>query len=204
MEGSINMFKDYRNIILIMTLIMVLCLFLAGDVMAQGGFTTPLWVSLPPYNVLWPLWSPGLSPIDPVTGLTTPLLTSLTRNTVLPAQPGLVWDPCQPVPFLLYNTPSTFGSGLLYYHEAYGLNPWPPSYMLDPITGAPAPIPLPLAWSLLSPYASGEWEYYVPMANAYYALTFGLTGQAFLDLLQPFDIWGPVLRVGVPTTPIIL
>ena len=41
--------------------------------------------------------------------------------------------------------------------------------MLDPITGAPAPIPLPLSWSLIGPYASGEWEYYVPMANLYYA-----------------------------------
>jgi hypothetical protein len=193
-----NMFKSCKSLILIMTLIIILSLMIAGSILAQ------YWTIMPPYNVLWPLWSPGLSPIDPITGLTTPLVSSLTSSTVLPVQPGLVWDPCQPVPFLLYNTPPTFGSGLLWYHEAFGLNPWPPSYMLDPVTGAPAPIPLPLAPTLLSPYASGEWEYYVPMANIFYALTFGLTGQAFLDLLQPFDIWGPVLRTGVPTTPIIL
>ncbi|MGA1867938.1 MAG: hypothetical protein ACMUJM_05250 [bacterium] len=201
-----NMLKGSRNFILIMMIIMALCLVCAGNASAQA-LTVPYWSIMPPYNVLWPLWSPGLSPIDPVTGLTTPLVSSVTRNTVLPVQPGLVWDPCQPVPYLLYNTPPTVGSGLLYYHEAYGLNPWPPAYMLDAITGAPAPIPLPqltpFSPTYLSPYASGEWEYYVPIANIYYALTFGLSGQAFLDLLDPFDIWGPVLRTGVPTTPII-
>ena len=41
-------------------------------------------------------------------------------------------------------------------------------------------------------------------ANIFYALTFGLSGQPFLDLLQPIDIWGPVSRTGVPLTPIIL
>ncbi|MGA1867941.1 MAG: hypothetical protein ACMUJM_05265 [bacterium] len=193
-----SMLKRSRNFILVLTFMMAFCLLFIGGAAAQ------YWTIMPPYNVLWPLWSPGLSPISPVTGLTTPLVSSLTRDTVLPVQPGLVWDPCQPVPFLLYNTPPTVGSGLLYYHEAYGINPWPPDYMLDPITGAPAPIPLPLAPTLLAPYASGEWEYYVPIANIYYALTFGLSGAEFLNLLQPFDIWGPVLRTGVPTTPIIL
>jgi len=193
-----NMLKHCRSLILIMILMVALYLVFAVSIQAQ------YWTIMPPYNVLWPLWSPGLSPLSPITGLTTPLVSSLTRNTILPVQPGLVWDPCQPVPYLLYNTPPTFGSGLLYYHEAYGINPWPPSYMLDPLTGAPAPIPLPLAPTLLAPYASGEWEYYVPMANVFYALTFGLSGPEFLSLLQPFDIWGPVLRTGVPTTPIIL
>ena len=83
------MFRRCRNIILLMTVMMILCLSCTGDAIAQGGFTTPLWVALPPYNVMWPLWSPALSPISPITGLTTPLLTSLTRNTVLPVQPGL-------------------------------------------------------------------------------------------------------------------
>ena len=129
----------------------------------------------------------------------------------LAAGHGLVWDPTYLIgsdpgyiPFLLYNTPPAFGSGLLYYHDAYGLNPWPPAYLLDPITGNPAPIALPDAWSILSPYELGEFEYYVPIANLYYALTFGLTGQAFLDLLWPWDIWGPTTRTGVPLTPIIL
>ena len=169
------------------------------------------WAAMPPYNILWPLWSPALSPIDPVTGLTTPLITELTRNTVLPVQPALVWDPSYiigsdpgQVPYLLYNTPPEFGFGLLYYHDIYGLNPWPPNYLLDPITQEPLPLSLPLGWSILSPYALGEFEYYVPIANLFYATTFGLTGQSFLDLLWPWDIWGPTTRTGVPLTPIIL
>ena len=100
-NGGIKlMFKHCRCLILIMTLLIVLYLCYAGSVQSQ------YWTIMPPYNVLWPLWSPGLSPIDPITGLTTPLVSSLTSNTVLPVQPGLVWDPCQPVPFLLYNIPS--------------------------------------------------------------------------------------------------
>ena len=43
-----------------------------------------LWEPLPPYNLLWPLWSPVLSPPDPVTGEPTPLVDSLYENTVLP------------------------------------------------------------------------------------------------------------------------
>jgi len=185
-------------------LVAVVGFIIPTSAQAQGGVLTPYWAAIPPYNIMWPLWSPGLSPLDPITGYTTPLVTSLTRDTVLPVQPGLVWDPYQSVPYLLYNTPPTFGSGLLYYHEAYGLNPWPPSYMLDPISGTPSPITLPLGWSLSAPIASGEFEYYVPMANIYYALNYGLSGPEFLNLLQPYDIWGPVLRTGVPTTPIIL
>jgi len=193
------MFKGKRYLITLGTfLIIISCLILLPIAEAQ------YWTALPPYNILWPLWSPGLSPIDPVTGFTTPLLTSITRDTVLPVQPALVWDPYQTVPYLLYNTPPTFGTGLLYYHDVYGINPWPPSYLLDPVTQAPAPISLPLSWSLLSPYALGEFESYVPIANIIYSLTYGLSGQSFLDLLQPFDIWGPTTRTGIPLTPIIL
>jgi hypothetical protein len=199
-KSSSLMFMILASIILIMA---VLLFFTSG--LAQ------YWTALPPYNILWPLWSPALSPIDPVTGLTTPLITTLTKNTVLPVQPALVWDPSYiigsdpgQVPYLLYNTPPEFGFGLLYYHDIYGLNPWPPNYLLDPITKEPLPLSLPLGWSILSPYALGEFEYYVPIANLFYATTFGLTGQAFLDLLQPWDIWGPTTRTGVPLTPVIL
>ena len=198
--------KIFINI-LIYAFILVICI----DLIIQTSVQAQYWTALPPYNILWPLWSPALSPIDPATGFTTPLITSLTSNTILPVQPGLVWDPSYGVgsdpgyaPYLLYNTPPEFGSGLLYYHDLYGLNPWPPDYLLDPVTKEPAPIPLPLAWSLLSPYALGEFEYYVPIANILYATTFGLTGQPFLDLLQNWDIWGPSTRTGVPLTPIIL
>ena len=149
------------------------------------------WAALPPYNVLWPLWSDVLSPENPITGLHTPLVTALTRNTILPIQPALAWDPCQPagsgIPWALYNTPATLGAGLLFYDPFYGMNPWPPSYMLDPITGAPAPIALPLGWSVLSPTPFKGLAWYIPLANAYYANQFGLP---LSGLLTAVDIWG--------------
>ena len=62
-----------------------------------------LWKAIPPYNVLWPLWSPILSPPDPVTGLPSPLVTTLNESTYLPVQPAMVWDPSLPYFHLLYN-----------------------------------------------------------------------------------------------------
>ncbi|MGA1823240.1 MAG: hypothetical protein ACMUIP_01160, partial [bacterium] len=120
--------------------------------MASGGLFVPssvdaqYWQALPPYNVLWPLWSevwsPLVGPPDPITLLPTPvpLLSELTSSTILPFQPALAWDPTQPAPWLLYNTPSTVGSGLLFFDQAYGLNAWPPPYLQDSVTGLPAPI----------------------------------------------------------------
>ena len=149
------------------------------------------WAALPPYNVLWPLWSDILSPVNPTTGLATPLVPALTRNTILPVQPVLAWDPCQPsgsgIPWLLYNTPAPLGPGLLFYDPFYGLNSWPPSYMLDAITGAPSPIALPLGWSVLLPTDPKNLQWYLPLANAYYANRFGLP---LTGLLTAVDIWG--------------
>ena len=102
------------------------------------------WTNLAPYNLLWPLWSPPLSPLDPVTKLQAPIITSLSRDTILPVQPGLCWDPIAfpkgPV-WLLYNTPPAFGGGLLYWNSTYGINPFPPSYLSTP-SGYPIPIAL--------------------------------------------------------------
>ncbi len=147
--------------------------------------------------MLWPLWSPPLvtdfNP-DPLVLLgTTPIIPALTRNTILPVQPLLAWDPCQPggsgIPWLLYNSPLPLGPQLLFYDPFYGLNPWPPSYMLDPVTGAPAPISLPLGWSILLPTALKSLNWYLPLANAYYANLFGLS-LPDLGLLTAVDIWG--------------
>ena len=162
---------------------------------ATGIFISPFmaraqyWAALPPYNVLWPLWSPALSPVDPVTGVATPLVTTLTQNTILPVQPALAWDPLQPggsgFPWLLYNTPAAFGGGLLYWDVYYGLNQWPPTYMLDSVSGAPAPISLPLSWSVLLPTGLNEWL--VPLANAMYSYQYGVP---ISSLLTSADIWG--------------
>ena len=150
------------------------------------------WSLMPPYNVLWPLWSPALSPINPVTGLATPLVSQLISTTILPVQPALAWDPCQPLPWALFNVPPIFGGGLVFFDEIYGLHPWPPPYLQDPITGAPAPITWsPLAtWSLIAPTDVGHIEYLIPVANITFALTYGLSGQSVLNLLTPAQIWG--------------
>ena len=84
------------------------------------------WTPLPPYNTLWPLWSPALSPLDDA-GVPVPLVTSLAPGTVLPVQPGLTWDPSVDYPWLLYNTPV----GMAYFDPLYGVNYWPPSNFLD-------------------------------------------------------------------------
>ena len=122
------------------------------------------WVALPPYNTLWPLWSPALSPINAVTGYPTPIVTNLAKTTVLPSQPGLTWDPAWPNPWLLYNTPS----GMLFYDPLYGINLWPPSYLIDPVSGAPVPISLPAGYADLAPTAATWIQTTIPIANSTY------------------------------------
>ncbi len=96
------------------------------------------WTALPPYNTLWPLWSPALSPVDAATGLPVPIVSSLGPSTVLPVQPGLTWNPSLSYPWLLYNTPV----GLAYFDPLYGVNFWPPSSFVGS-AGAAVPIGLP-------------------------------------------------------------
>ena len=121
------------------------------------------WINLPPYNTLWPLWSPPLSPENPLTGLPTPIVSNLRPSTVLPVQPGLTWDPRLDYPWLLYNTPI----GMAYYDPYYGVNTWPPKYLQDPITGLPAPIDLSLitGWSTLAPTSTAWLSSNLPVAN---------------------------------------
>ena len=126
------------------------------------------WTSLKPYNTLWPLWSPALSPVDPITGKTVPVVSNLTSTTVLPVQPGLTWDPAWPNPWLLYNTPQ----GLLFYDPLYGINQWPPNYLIDPTTGAPIPITLPAGFPLLAPTDVSWLQNNLPTANTTYQLSF--------------------------------
>lgn len=150
------------------------------------------WQALPPYNLLWPLWSPALSPADPVTGVSIPLINDLTNETILPVQPAMVWDPAQQFPWLLYNIPSVLGGGLTYFNPYYGLNPWPPSYLTDPVSGAPAPITLPLGFGLLPPTEIDDFGPFFNAANTTYAILYPPSqfNFSFTSFLTPADVWG--------------
>ncbi|MEW5801031.1 MAG: hypothetical protein AB1847_02895 [bacterium] len=126
------------------------------------------WKALPPYNTLWPLWPSVLSPKDPITGVPTPIVTNLSRTTVLPVQPGLTWDPSWAYPFLLYNTPV----GMAYYDPFQGVNTWPPNYLLNPTTGLPQPITLALGYQYLTPTSATWLSNNVPVANLTYLSTY--------------------------------
>jgi len=143
------------------------------------------WVSIPPYNTLWPLWSPILSPPDPITQVSTPIVTSLSRSTILPVQPSITWDPQMPYPWFLYNTP--FGLG--YYDIVYeSISLWPPCYLINPLTFAAVPITLPSGYSNLPPISTTFLSEYVVTANEEYNDQFG--PNAFLltalQLLAPY------------------
>ncbi|MGA1875706.1 MAG: right-handed parallel beta-helix repeat-containing protein, partial [bacterium] len=134
-------------------------------VMIPSSIQAQYWLPLPPYNLLWPLWSSELSPPDPITGIPTPIVSALTQNTYLPVQPGIVWNPNLSYPWLLYHS---LLFGMVYYDPLYGINTWPPVNLLDPITGLPQPLALPAGWSMLSP-TSPEWlETNIPIADLYY------------------------------------
>jgi len=159
---------------------------------AIGIIGTPLsqaqyWEALPPYNLLWPLWSPVLSPV-PATGMPVPvpLVSSLDNTTILPVQPALVWDPAQMYPWLMYNIPSGFGGGLAYFDAFYGLNPFPPPYLLD-TAGAPLPIGLPVGFDALPPTDIAAFAPYVLFGNYFFADRYDVD---IATLLTAANIWG--------------
>lgn len=143
------------------------------------------WWPLPPYNTLWPIWSPTLSPTNAL-GVPIPIVNSLTPDTILPVQPGLTWDPNLDYPWLLYNTPI----GMVYYDPIFGIDLWPPNYLLSPL-GVPLPIDLSLIkdWSLLKPTSTAWLTTTTPVANnAYYS-----SYPQFAPLLTPGSIVGLTL-----------
>lgn len=165
------------------------CLFLSGSfVQAQD------WAIMPPYNLLWPLWSPVYSPPDPVTGAPTPLLSEITSSTILPVQPCYLFNPNGwefPMgyvqPWLLYNGPT----GVVYYDTVFGINPFPPPDLLDPVTGAPAPIALPLNWSTLAIPPLSLALYTFELGNLSYLLAYGNgLGVDPFSLLTYYDVYG--------------
>ncbi|MGA1824673.1 MAG: hypothetical protein ACMUIP_08405 [bacterium] len=153
--------KTANKLFIFFMLLLFTCMCNASLVKAQT------WAALPPYNTLWPLWSPILSPANPLTGFPIPIVSSLTSDTILPIQPCLTLDPRRDYPYLLYNTLL----GMAYFDPLYGVNLWPPSNLLDPILGTPLPINLTTikGWSTLAPTATTWLTTYVPIGNnAYY------------------------------------
>ncbi|MGA1869611.1 MAG: hypothetical protein ACMUJM_13825 [bacterium] len=168
--------KDFRYLI-ILVMFLGVCLFRVSTSSAVPLNNTT-WIPLPPYNTLWPLWSPALSPVNPITLLPDPIVNSLTPSTVLPVQPGLTWDALnKDYPYLLYNTPL----GMAYYDPYIGVNLWPPSYLVDPVLGTPLPIDLSLVagWSTLSPTSTTWLALNVPVANSAYYNTYPSYGVAY-------------------------
>lgn len=132
-------------------IILLSVIVIAGGLLIAPVSNAQYWQNLPPYNILWPLWSPALSPADPITGLPTPLVSSVASGTILPLQPALVLNPyniTSPMgdifPWLLYNT----AGGLVFWDQFYGFNSFPPSSWIDP-TGAPIPLALATGYSFL-------------------------------------------------------
>jgi len=176
-----------KCLFLILTFIMSLAL-VGSSALAQD------WAIMPPYNLLWPLWSPVYSPTNPATGLPTPLLNEVTSSTILPVQPTYLFNPNGfefPMgyvqPWLLYNSPS----GVVYYDTFFGINPFPPPDLLDPATGAPSPIALPLAWSTLAIPPLSLALYTFELGNLYYQLAYGnALGVDPFSLLTYYDVYG--------------
>ena len=166
--GKLSISKLSKIILVSFTIIIA-----AGFILPQMAsavplttFTGPTWAALPPYNTLWPLWSPSLSPVDLLTGLPVPLVSNLAPSTVLPLQPGLTLDPAMDYPYLLYNTPL----GMAYYDPLWGVNMWPAPNLVDPLLGNPLPIDLGLiaGWSTIAPTSSTWLLANVPVGNSAY------------------------------------
>jgi len=175
------MFRGRKSLGLQICCIVFFLIFIVGIPLTHAQY----WEALPPYNILWPLWSPILSPLNPMAE-PVPLLTSLDQTTLLPMQPVLVWDPAQQYPWLLYNMPAVFGGNLIYFDTFYGLNVFPPPYLLND-AGLPLPITLPLDFAGLAPTGLTEFAPYIPIANYIFSDIYNV---GLLTLLTAADIWG--------------
>ncbi|MGA1795826.1 MAG: hypothetical protein ACMUIL_08190 [bacterium] len=179
--------NPWKSCIVVVSLVFLCCVAVAGAALAQN-----YWTALPPYNTLWPLWSPALSPVDAATGLPTPVVSSLAPSTVLPVQPGLTWNPSLNYPWLLYNTPV----GMAYFDPFYGINFWPPSSLLDS-AGAAAPLGLPDLYNQLPPTDTLWLQQNVLFANNYFL-------QAWPSLLGIADPAALIAAATVPLTPQVI
>lgn len=175
-------------------------LFIIMGLVAVPVIHSQNWQAMPPYNILWPLWSPALSPVNPATGLPAPILNELTSSTVLPVQPVLGWNPNSfswpmsiTMPWLFFNGPT----GVVFFDVLYGLNPWPPPSFLDP-AGVPVPITLASGYTFSPLPDLKETQYIFELANLYYLTVYGaMLNVAPASLLSFADIWGtPIFFAG--------
>ena len=181
-RGDFEMFTKKMSI---KCLAIALAIVITMALMGARSIRAQYWAAIPPYNTLWPLWSPVLSPVSAKTGVPTPLVTSLTPKTILPVQPGLTWDPSFGYPWLLYN--STIG--LAYWDQLFGFNPWPPDHLFDPVLNQPIPITLTGNWASLPPTPFAWGAQWVPVANTAY-LNYPYAVSPIGTLLTALQIWG--------------
>ncbi|MGA1867845.1 MAG: hypothetical protein ACMUJM_04780 [bacterium] len=178
-----------KSLLLIIIVFMAWALFMTSSVVRAQD-----WAAMPPYNLLWPLWAPVYSPVDTVTNLPTPLLSEVTRSTILPVQPVYLFNPEGyefPMgfiqPWLLYNSPT----GVVYFDTVFGINPFPPPEFVDPITGGPLPLALPLNYSLLAIPPLSLALYTFELGNVSYMLAYGIDlGIDPYSLLTFTDVYG--------------
>lgn len=164
----------------IKTVVFISILLVVFGLMGNRLAVAQTWSALPPYNFLWPLWSPALSPVNAL-GVPTPLVSSLAPSTTLPVQPGLAWNPAISYPYFLYNSPI----GMQYYDIIYGMNPWPPSY-----AAGPTPLSLPIGFNLL-PATDPLWiQQNLPTANLSYLAEYPNLALAAYNILLPPNLTG--------------
>ena len=185
---------DIKNFSITKLFFLLIFIMVLGIFQIQSpSMVIAYWQPLPPYNTLWPLWSPVLSPTDPLTSIPVPIISELIPQTILPVQPGLTWDPRQPNPWLLYNSPY----GLCYYDPLYGIDLWPPDSLLDPLTGLAAPIDFLLLktnYTALAPTGTTWLIDNVPLANLFFYNTYPsitvVSTPSFSSLLTPSQLLG--------------
>jgi hypothetical protein len=182
----------------IKTVLFISIILVVFGLMGNRLVVAQTWSALPPYNFLWPLWSPALSPVNSL-GIPTPLVSSLYPSTTLPVQPGLAWNPAISYPYFLYNSPI----GMQYYDIIYGMNPWPPPYSVDPLTGGPLPLNLPVGFNLL-PTTDPLWiQQNLPTANLSYLAEYPNLALAAYNIVLPPNLTGldPWLATLINPTP---
>ncbi|MGA1824682.1 MAG: hypothetical protein ACMUIP_08450 [bacterium] len=180
--------RNFSKLFLVtFSILLAVCFSMTTVAYAQDN-----WTALPPYNTLWPLWSPALSPYDAITGIRTPIVTSLAPTVELPVEAALTWDPSLAYPWLLYNTPV----GMAYFDPLYGMNFWPPESLLD-ATGAALPIVLPDLYSTLPPTDTVWLQQNVLFANSYFL-------QVYPSLLATADPAQLLAAATVPLPPAIV